>query len=76
MATSFRLPEDLKREATAYAFRCGVSLNAVLKIALRTYLDAQAASPQPRGETPAVTSGRVETSLKVRPNGKRQKRRR
>jgi hypothetical protein len=41
MALSVRLPEPLKVEAEAYARGVGISLNALLAIALRDYLDAR-----------------------------------
>jgi len=41
MATTARLPEGLKLEAEAYAKGLGVSLNALLAVALRDYLDAR-----------------------------------
>jgi hypothetical protein len=41
MATTARLPEALKLEADAYADRLGISLNALLAVALRDYLDAR-----------------------------------
>lgn len=48
MATTTRLPEGLKIEADAYAARLGISLNALLAVALRDYLDARRAVPQAR----------------------------
>lgn len=41
MATTARLPEALKQEAETYARGLGVSLNALLSVALRDYLDAR-----------------------------------
>jgi preprotein translocase subunit SecA len=37
--TTVRLPDALKAEASTYADRLGVSLNALLAVALRDYLD-------------------------------------
>lgn len=58
MATTARLPEALKREAYAYAEGLGVSLNALLAVALRDYLDARrglaAASAQAPQAAPVV----------------------
>lgn len=42
MATTARIPEPLKGEAEAYARALGISLNALLAVALRDYLDARA----------------------------------
>lgn len=42
MSTStLRLPDELQAEATAYAARLGISLNALCAVALRDYLDAR-----------------------------------
>lgn len=42
MATSVRLAEGLKGEAAVYAVGVGISLNALVAIALRDYLDRRA----------------------------------
>lgn len=42
MATSLRLPDVLKSEATAYAADLGISVNALVAVALRDYLDRRA----------------------------------
>jgi hypothetical protein len=47
LATTTRLPESLKHEADAYARSLGISLNALLAIALRDYLDARRPAEQP-----------------------------
>lgn len=51
MATGMtvRLPDPLKAEATGYAEGLGISLNALLAVALRDYLDRRRswAEPQP-----------------------------
>ena len=39
MATTLRLPADLKTEAEAYARSLGLSMNGLLAVALRDYLD-------------------------------------
>ena len=45
MSTStLRLPDELQGEATAYAARLGISLNALCAVALRDYLDARLAA--------------------------------
>jgi antitoxin component of RelBE/YafQ-DinJ toxin-antitoxin module len=38
MATSVRIPDVLKAQATAYADRLGISLNALIAVALNDYL--------------------------------------
>ena len=47
MAMTLRLPDPLARRARRYAAELGVSLNALLAIALREYLDARAPTPRP-----------------------------
>jgi len=42
MAMTARLPDELARRGRRYAAELGVSLNALLAIALREYLDARA----------------------------------
>jgi len=42
MAMTLRLPDELARRGRRYAAELGVSLNALLAIALREYLDARA----------------------------------
>jgi hypothetical protein len=52
-AIPLRLPPDLKTEAQAHAARLGISLNALVAVALRDYLD---------GRTPRHTPSSVESS--------------
>jgi hypothetical protein len=40
-AMSLRLPDSIKVEASAYAKTLGISLNGLLAVALRDYLDAR-----------------------------------
>lgn len=42
MASTIRVPAPLKEEAQAYATALGISLNALVSVALRDYLDARA----------------------------------
>ena len=42
MASTIRVPAPLKDEAQAYAMGLGISLNALVSVALRDYLDARA----------------------------------
>ena len=54
--TTVRLPELLKSEADAFAASLGISLNALMAVALRDYLDgrtASAARPQPVAAAPS-----------------------
>lgn len=59
MSTStLRLPDELQAEATTYAARLGISLNALCAVALRDYLDARlpvAALHPGAGPVPAST---------------------
>lgn len=55
MATTARLPDPLKAEADAYAARLGISLNALLAVALRDYLDARSHPPAQAAERPPAT---------------------
>ena len=52
MAMTLRLPDELTRRARRYAAELGVSLNALLAIALREYLDARA--PTTRSAPPPL----------------------
>ena len=52
MAMTVRLPDELARRGRRYAGELGVSLNALLAIALREYLDAR--TPKPRVSSPAL----------------------
>lgn len=67
--TTVRLPELLKAEADAFAASLGISLNALMAVALRDYLDGRTASaarpalpaapvPSPVTETPAAPPAR------------------
>lgn len=58
-AVTLRLPDALQAEATAYAARLGVSLNALCAFALRDYLDARLplAALHQGAVLPAVASG-------------------
>lgn len=47
MAMTLRLPAALSERARRYADQLGISLNALLAVALRDYLDARA-EPSPR----------------------------
>jgi hypothetical protein len=46
MAMTVRLPDEVARRGRRYAAELGVSLNALLAIALREYLDARAPTPR------------------------------
>jgi hypothetical protein len=53
-STSVRLPDALKADATGYADGLGISLNALIAVALRDYLDARTARPGRSVPSPAV----------------------
>lgn len=55
MATSIRLPDDLKARASAHADRLGISLNALIAVALADYLDLR--TTRPGAETGPATLG-------------------
>ena len=71
MAMTLRLKPELQVEAQAYAQDVGVSLNALLSLALRDYLDGRRATPrsvrrsssvampQPEISSPVASSARV-----------------
>ena len=46
MAFTARLSEGLEREAKLYAESLGISLNALLAVSLRDYLDRRPSAPQ------------------------------
>lgn len=50
MPMTLRLPEALAERGRRYAAEVGISLNGLLAVALREYLDARA--PKPRVATP------------------------
>lgn len=56
MAMTLRLPSELKAEADALAARLGISVNALVAVALRDYLDGRrTARPfEPAVEPPAA----------------------
>ena len=49
--TTVRLPEPLKAESEAYAASLGISLNALMAVALRDYLDGRSAGATRPGPT-------------------------
>jgi hypothetical protein len=57
MAMTLRLPDELARRGRRYATELGVSLNALLAIALREYLDARA--PTTRIAPPSSALGQA-----------------
>jgi len=62
-----RLAEGLKVEAEAYAQSVGVSLNALLSVALRDYLDARQAMRPSGGLSPGVLKPPALPSKPVKP---------
>ena len=45
MATTVRLPDQLQVEATSYAQTLGLSLNSIIAVSLREYLDRRKGTP-------------------------------
>lgn len=62
MATSVRLPDVLKAEAARYAAELGISINALVAVALREYLDHR---PPGRGASESSPSGIPESPVGV-----------
>jgi hypothetical protein len=66
MAMTMRLSDGLKQEAETYANGIGISLNALISVALRDYLDSRSSEPRkavqalpvpvPSGQIPAEES--------------------
>jgi hypothetical protein len=54
MAATVRLPTELQAEAMAYAERLGLSLNGLIAVALRDYLDGRRRAPLEPAATPPV----------------------
>lgn len=52
MAVTIRFPAELHREAAAYADRLGISLNALVAVAVRDYLDRRGGSGAAGGFSP------------------------
>lgn len=60
MALTVRLPDELQIEANCYAAGLGLSLNSLIAVALREYLDdrKRPQEPAPASLPPAVPAGR------------------
>lgn len=58
MAMTLRLPDDLAQRGRRYAAELGLSLNGLLAVALREYLDARKresrTAPPPRAQAQAL----------------------
>lgn len=63
MAMTLRLHPDLQKEGSAYAVGAGVSLNALLSLALRDYLDARRATPKSASRSQSAPIELAVTSL-------------
>lgn len=62
--TTLRLPDPLKARATEYADQLGISLNALLAVALKDYLDARegragAGAKRPASPRPASAASQT-----------------
>lgn len=70
MASTFRLPESLKAQAQAYADQLGISLNALMAVALRDYLDSRSQQPraQAQAQAPASPAPAASPALAYRPS--------
>ncbi|MFM9917498.1 MAG: hypothetical protein ACKVOX_16975 [Rhizobacter sp.] len=66
MAMTLRLPPELHAKGQAYSEKLGISLTALLAVALRDYLDGRRAMPQSveplKGVTVAKPSSKLATS--------------
>lgn len=63
MATSLRLPDVLKAEAARYAGDLGISINALVAVALREYLDKR--PPPARGASGSQSPVRTSSEATV-----------
>lgn len=61
MATTVRIPDPLKDEAAGYAARLGISINALIAVALRDYLDGR------RDQVPAQAPAPVAVQVAAPP---------
>jgi hypothetical protein len=66
MAMTVRLPEELAEQGRQYAAELGVSLNALLAIALREYLDARRSGPSLQ-RTPRTLAQAIAQRVKAGP---------
>ncbi|CEH67996.1 hypothetical protein [Xanthomonas citri] len=69
-APNVRLVEPLKSEASAKAKSLGISLNALVSMAVRQYLDGQSGDP---GRDPLVAAGTIGSGRGARPIRKPRK---
>jgi hypothetical protein len=73
MAMTLRLPEDLAEQGRRYAATLGISLNGLLAIALREYLDLRKLEsrmlPAPRAQALAQAIARQVKAGPVRRRG-------
>ena len=60
--TTVRLPEPLKLESETYAASLGISLNALMAVALRDYLDSRRAMPKFGEPSPSVPVAELSSS--------------
>ena len=70
MVSTVRLPEGLEREAKIYAEALGISLNALLAVSLRDYLDRRPAAPRPAEAAlglPVVPDVQAPAALPLKP---------
>jgi hypothetical protein len=67
MAMTVRLPEELTEQGRQYAATLGVSLNALLAIALREYLDARRPASQRLQRAPQTLAQAIAQRVKAGP---------
>lgn len=69
MVTTVRLPDLLKTRASAYADELGISLNALVAVALKDYLDSRASGVVGSGklETGSLGSPRIDATVPGEP---------
>ena len=67
MATTLRLPPELAADATAYAAKLGISVNALSAVALREYIDGRVIR---RSDVPVEIPNQAAGTLLITPESK------
>ena len=73
MPFTARLPQALQHEAQAFAEALGISLNALLAVSLRDYLDGRRAPPRPAEASvglPVVLEVQAPAVLPLKPSAR------
>jgi predicted transcriptional regulator len=71
MAMTLRLPDDLAERGRRYAAELGISLNGLLAVALREYLDARTRESRP-APAPHALAQAVARQVKAGPVRRRR----